>query len=748
MTRYRGQTASSRLERPRMTGTDDIVTRPLRTAASRMATLLHAAGRMNGAGLWARAASPQWATLAYMLRTMLAIGIALFTAFALQLQSPMSAVTTVLIVVNPVTGALISKSLWRLFGTLLGAVVAVALMSAFAQAPLLFTLALSLCIGVACVTASLLRYFKAYGAVLAGYTIIIIASSSFAQPLNIFTGALSRVSAVSVGVVSAALVFLLTSLPKPSTLAVTIETLVRDIASGFVLYRQPGGPALSSVGAGALPRTGLLLRATALDEAIEYAGADSYVLRRRMGRLRLGAAQLLGLLSTLEPLHDALAHTLRDDASPDMSEAYQAQSIARETMQTLSHLAVGGLAGSLPMIDAARTRIDAIAFGLRDPVALTVVLHERDMLLQLSHAVADLTGTGPADGRIRLRPYLDWTTAFRNGLRGVLVTLIGGLFWYATQWTAGPTMLSYLVPAACLLSTNPSASKASLELATGTLLAIPVSMVFQIFLVPQISGFPLLWGTLCLCLIPGIWLQYHPVHRGRAFGYVVFFNAMINVHNPISFDDISLLNNWQAFLLGCICLVMVFRVLLPANPRRDIGRLAASLGRAIELLSWQRPVVAGFEAWPIPRWEVWQNLQMQKIQRMIQRLQQIPGLAPAPLVQAAFATVALGRVVLTLQQLRSDPALPAAGHDAARQALRALRRVRTEPARAASRINRLEQELAPLLEPGPPADAETPTRDAPDRGLHALVGTLGEAALLIEKARGLLDRRRPVLVSA
>ncbi|NPD69357.1 FUSC family protein [Lichenicola cladoniae] len=731
-----------------MTGPDNTMAPSSRTGASGIAALLAGARRMNRGRRWSSLASPYWSTLAYTLRTMLAIGIALSTAFALQLQSPMSAVTTVLIVVNPVTGALISKSLWRLFGTLLGAVVAVALMSAFAQAPLLFTVALSLCIGAACVVASLLRYFKAYGAVLAGYTIIIVASSSFAQPLNIFTGALSRVSAVSVGIVSAALVFLLTSLPQPSTLALTIETLVRDIASGFVLYRQPGAPGLSGRNAKTLPRTGLLLRASALDETIEYAGADSYVLRRRMGRLRLGAARLLGLLSTLEPLHDALARTGSGDASRDLSEAHRAQTIARETMQALSQLPPGGLLGSLPMIDAARVRIDTIAIGLRDPAALTVTLHERDLLSQLSHAVADLTDAGSADTRIRLRPYLDWTTALRNGFRGALVTLIGGLFWYVTQWTAGPTMLSFLVPAACLLSTNPSASKASVELATGALLAIPASMVFQTFLVPQISGFPLLWGALCLCLLPGIWLQYHPVQRGRAFGYAVFFNAMINVHNPITFDDISLLNNWEAFLLGCICLVMVFRVLLPANPRRDIARLAASLGRAIELLSWQRPVVAGFGAWPLQRWEVWQNLQMQKIQRMIQRLQQMPGLAAAPLVQAAFATVALGRVILTLQQLQSDPALPEAGRDAARQALRALRRVRMEPARVASRINRLEHELAPLLAPDPSANGPSPISDASDRGLPALVGTLGEAVLLIEKARGLLDRRCPDLAAA
>ncbi len=665
---------------------------------------------------------PLLPTLAYTLRTMLAIGLALFVSFSLQLLSPLSSVVTVLIVANPVTGALVSKSLWRLFGTVLGAAAAVAMFAMFAQSPILFTLALSFCIGLACVVSTLLRYFRAYGAVLAGYTIIIVASGSFADPQNIFIGALSRVSSVSVGLVSTALVFLLTSLPRPSRLEAVIEALVRDVAAGFVAYRDHG-PGRAT----ALPRAELLRRTNALDEQIVYAGADSYTVRARMMRLRRGGAGLLGLLSALEPLHDQFRR-----ADPGVDAARWA---AHDTMRMLAGLAPGGLVTALPPIEAAAAAVRAIAASTTDPDALTVVLHEHDLLEQLAQAVGDLDGRGAGGTRLRLLPFLDWSSALRNGVRGGLVTLLGGLFWYVTQWPSGPTLLSYLVPAACLLSTNPSASQASLSFALGTLLAIPASLAAQVFVLPQIDGFPLLWGSLCLCLAPGIWLQFHPRHGLRAFGYVVFFNAMVNIHNPLTFDDIALLNTYEAFTVGVVCLVLVFRVLLPVEPRRDAVRLAASLGRAVELLARPRR--------RLPAWLSWQNRQMQKILRLAQRMGQVPGLDPAEPLRQAFAVVALGRVVLTLQALRADPVLDEAGRTAALRALQAVRWLRRSPARAAAAIEAAAGTAETLL-PAPDA--------APDKALildkalaphpaRLLVGTLGEAAILVGKAGPLLDRR-------
>ena len=662
---------------------------------------------------------PLLPTLAYTLRTMLAIGLALYVSFSLQLLSPLSSVVTVLIVANPVTGALVSKSLWRLLGTVGGACAAVALFAAFAQSPILFVVALSLCIALACVVSTLLRYFQAYGAVLAGYTIIIVAAGSFADPQNIFLGALSRVSSVSVGLVVTALVFLLTTLPKPSRLAAAIEALVRDVAAGFLAYRgdRTGWTAT-------LPRAELLRRVNALDEQIVYAGADSYALRARMMPLRRGAEGLLGLLSTLEPLHDRLAE--------DEPGVHAARDIVHGAMEMLARLPPDGLGDAVPRIRAAGAEVRTIAASVDDPAALTVVLHEHDLLEQLARALDDLGGRGTGGARLRRLPYLDWSSAGRNGLRGGLVTLLGGLFWYVTQWPAGPTLLSYLVPAACLLSTNPSASQASVNFAIGTLLAIPASVLAQVFLLPQIDGFPLLWGGLCLCLAPGIWLQFHPRHGLRAFGYVVFFNAMVSIRNPITFDDIALLNTWDAFALGMVCLVLVFRVLLPVNPSREVARLAGSLGRAVERLA--RP---GASRRPMA-WETWQNRQMQKILRLLQRMQQVPGLDQVGPLQAAFAAVALGRVVLTLQALRREPMLGTDGHDAVLRALGAMRRLRRSSGQAAASVRAAMDAAQPLLPArdveaaGTPAGAPHPAR--------LLVGTLGEAVVLLAKAGPLIDR--------
>jgi uncharacterized membrane protein YccC len=297
-------------------------------------------------------------------------------------------------------------------------------------------------------------------------------------------------------------------------------------------------------------------------------------------------------------------------------------------------------------------------------------------------------------------------------------------------------MLSFLIPGACLLSTNPSASQASINFAVGTLLAIPVSMICQIFLLPQITGFPLLWGAICLCLAPGIWLQFNPRHGLRAFGFVVFFNAMVSIRNPITFNDLGLFNTWEAFLLGAACLVMVFRVLLPANPARDVNRLAASLGRAVELLAWPRPRLWGRVS-GLPAWETWQNQQMQKILRLIQRMQQIAGIDRVAPLQGAFAVVALGRVVLTLQALRHDPALTGTGQAAVLSALQALRRLRASPARATAEIETAERAVEPLLRP---TDTFEQT-DAAPQALRLLVGTLGEATVLISKLAPLVDRR-------
>src|ERR1700758_3612312 len=86
--------------------------------------------------------------LAFALANTIAVMVALYIAFANDLERPYWAMFTVFIVAKPITGAVRSKGAFRLFGTLTGAAVAVFLVPPLVQEPILLCLATSLWIGV------------------------------------------------------------------------------------------------------------------------------------------------------------------------------------------------------------------------------------------------------------------------------------------------------------------------------------------------------------------------------------------------------------------------------------------------------------------------------------------------------------------------------------------------------------------------------------------------------------------------
>ena len=271
----------------------------------------------------------QWsaflATSAYAGRVFLSIGIAVFLAFLFQLQSPISAATTVMIVANPTVGAMVSKSLWRIIGTLIGATISVGIMAAFIQSPVLYFMALAVFVGIACAVATFLRYFRAYAAVLTGYTIVIIASPAFAEPEGIFLSAMSRLSAVTVGVVVTACVFMITSPRKPGNVMTGLGGAFRDTVRHAWLFHSAESSRTATVPADALEqlenaertasltsfralpqpvydsRSKLLAHMAGLAPAVEYAATDDPDMLARVRNLRLAPSRPTGLLVTYHP---------------------------------------------------------------------------------------------------------------------------------------------------------------------------------------------------------------------------------------------------------------------------------------------------------------------------------------------------------------------------------------------------------------------------------------------------------------
>src|ERR1700751_5345824 len=82
--------------------------------------------------------------LLYGVRLWVAVCLALFVAFRLQLYNPSWAGTSAAIVCQPVLGASLRKGWFRLIGTVIGAIAAVLLSAAFPQHRAGFLLGLAL----------------------------------------------------------------------------------------------------------------------------------------------------------------------------------------------------------------------------------------------------------------------------------------------------------------------------------------------------------------------------------------------------------------------------------------------------------------------------------------------------------------------------------------------------------------------------------------------------------------------------
>jgi uncharacterized membrane protein YccC len=143
-------------------------------------------------------------TLAFVLANALAVLVALYLAFASDLERPYWSMFTVFIVAKPIAGAVRSKVVFRLVGTLVGAGLSLLMIPPLVQAPVLLCAATSLWVGLCVYLALLDRRPRSYAFLLAGYTTTIVGLAVVNSPETIFDTSVSRVEEIGLGLVCAA----------------------------------------------------------------------------------------------------------------------------------------------------------------------------------------------------------------------------------------------------------------------------------------------------------------------------------------------------------------------------------------------------------------------------------------------------------------------------------------------------------------------------------------------------------------
>jgi uncharacterized membrane protein YccC len=166
----------------------------------------------------------------FAIRVWLATILALFVSFWLQLESPTTAALTVAVLAEPTRGQALNKAVFRLLATVVGVTASIAITGLFLQARDLVLAAFAVWLGICVFASNLLDGYRAYAAVLSGYTVALIAVQQIDNPHHVFESGMARGAALAIGILSIAVVNTLIFAPdRQPRLAAQLAALHRRV---------------------------------------------------------------------------------------------------------------------------------------------------------------------------------------------------------------------------------------------------------------------------------------------------------------------------------------------------------------------------------------------------------------------------------------------------------------------------------------------------------------------------------------
>lgn len=563
------------------------------------------AASASGGRDWYAALPLPWRTdsLGYVLRSIGAAALALGLGLYLQLDSPFSAASTVLLLINPVQGAVVGKGWWRAVGTLVGTLAAFVLTALFAQKMLLFVVALGFWLGLCVGVMSLVRHFYATAAVVAGYTVCLALGPAMVEPEAAFEHIVTRASAVIVGVCCLSLVTVLFS--RRTVSGRVRQRLVSLCAATLALVAARHAGAAD----GELERRRRTLAGEvyAVDDLLGVGRAESRALSAALPAIRGGLAALFSTL--MEFRFAGETHWARR-----LAERGLALPMADDLCLLGGQLERGELdfAGAARRLASLRGRLAAIRRGL--PTDQADACREGLFMERLDEQLDDLQAAlrgspgstaGPPPTSAQ-RPSIDITarpcaTAREPGWRCWSAAPCG-----SSAGGTRPTLLAVLGPYCTLLAASPFPAEGTRNFIRGTLYAIPAALLCKFLLLPLINGFPLL--LLCLAFFWSFGIQATTVPRRALQGiaYLIAFNTLVATGNLARFDFGDFANQSCAWVLALCISLLVYR-LLPKDLERHSASLLDHLRRETLALLRRR---AGFDA------HAWQARQQHRIAQL------------------------------------------------------------------------------------------------------------------------------------
>jgi uncharacterized membrane protein YccC len=604
-----------------------------------------------------RGATP---ALLFGLRLWASVCLSFYVAFALELSEPSWAATTAALVYEPVLGASLRKSMFRMVGTVVGAIAIVVLAAFFRQDRVGFLVGLTIWCAASAFVATVLRNFAAYAAALAGYTAAIIAIDVLGPVGSangiVFIFAIDRALEICIGIVSAGVVLALTDLGHSRRqLATECADLSSAIMDGFASAFTTASVNLDQFRG---LRRELLRRVIALDPMIDAAIGEASDLRYRSAVLQRAVSGLMETISAWRKVAFAIAlngdSTTQREANGvhDLFPGARLSSNATNSTDEPAALRDACCAAVRPL-----TRFDA-----ETPMQRLLADNAAAGMLGMARALNGLTAViDPRDvvrvkGMAHLR-VADWMPAFVNAVRVLFAVGAISLFWVVSAWPNGVAAITFCAVIVILLPpVGDAAYSASVTFLQGSVLSAVLAAIVVFGILPKVVTFPSLCLTLGLVLVPLGFLNARGWKPLFTFAAAVNFLPMLGITNGMNYDASGFWNGAIAILAGIAFGVVAMLVIPPLSPAirtqrllslmlMDFRRLVrrASPGRSDD---WESKGVARLLVMP-DKADAQERAELAAIVAVgkeIVRLRHIaPRFVPTAMVDAALAAIADGR---------------------------------------------------------------------------------------------------------
>jgi len=506
---------------------------------------------------WIKATGGQWR---YALRNAIAMCLALSIAYALDLDEPYWAMTSAAVVSFPTVGGVISKSLGRIAGSLLGAGAALLIAGHTLNEPWLFALTIAAWLAFCTWIQNHYQNNVAYAFSLAGYTaaIIVFSTVNVTEISDLWDITQARVCEVITGIFCGGLMMMI--LPSTSDGDALIRSLkemharLLDHAS-LLLQRETSDNVRSA-------HENVIGQILTLNLLRIQAFWSHYRFRRQNNVLNYVLHQQLRLTSVISSLRRML---LNWPEAPESLFTVLQQLLAELARDDSDKYRLARLLASAAPSDPGDYRYHAFWHRLR--YFCWLYLNISRWLRLFEQADAETRLSPPAVPALARRS--DSAEASWSALRTFAVIVLGCAFTIATQWDSGAAALT-LAAISCVLYSSVPSPVSSVSLLLKTLLLLSVfSFLIKFGLMVQVS---VLWQFLLLLFPLLVTLQLFKVQqkkRAALWGQlIVFGGSFLAVTNPPAYDYQSFLNDNIAKVCGVLLAWLAFLILRPSSDKR------------------------------------------------------------------------------------------------------------------------------------------------------------------------------------